>query len=86
MSFDSKTCYNAAFGGHLEVLKYLKSEGLALDGAISVTAAEGGHIDVLKYLNSEGVEFDEMAFLATAQGRQTLWKYLDSFDFEIDSP
>ena len=34
--------------GHINLLKYLKSEGMSFDSDACLLAAEGGHIDVLK--------------------------------------
>ena len=54
MSFDSYTCEGAARGGHIHVLKYLKSEGVPFDEEICWDAAWGGHLAVLKWLVDEG--------------------------------
>ena len=79
VAFDSLTCMEAARGGHLKVLKYLKSEGVAFDSWICSEAAEGGHIDVLKYLKSEGMSFDsKTCLLAAFGGRLEVLKWLRS--------
>merc|ERR1712078_44189 len=58
----------AAYGGHIKVLKYLKSERVPFDSETCKGAAEGGHIEVLKYLKSEGVEFDSWTCEYAAKG------------------
>jgi hypothetical protein len=56
MSFDSRTCYDAALEGHLKVLKYLKSEGVPFDEDTCNWAAEGGYLIVLQWLRSDEVD------------------------------
>merc|ERR1712078_528678 len=55
-------------GGQIDVLKYLKSEGVAFDSLTCYSAALGGLMDVLKYLKSEGVAFDEETCRGAAEG------------------
>ena len=49
-SFGINICANAARGGHLEVLKWLLTNGFVWDAATCMCAAEGGHLDMLKWL------------------------------------
>jgi len=48
------TCYYAAGGGHLEMLKWLRSEGCPWDEYICNAAAYCGHLEMLEWLRSEG--------------------------------
>ena len=72
MEFDEWDCQSAiesaAWGGHVDVLKYLRSEGVAFTSWTCYGAAEGGHLDVLKYLKSEGAPFDEYTCTYAAEG------------------
>ena len=49
----------AASHGHLEVLKWLRSEGCPWDASACRSAARGGHLEVLKWLRKEGCPWDE---------------------------
>ena len=42
------TCWWAAQGGHLEVLKYADEKGFKWNDMSSYAAAKGGHLEVLK--------------------------------------
>ena len=44
----------AAANGHLDVLKWLKGNGVPWDDQVCIEAAAGGHVDVLKWLDSTG--------------------------------
>ena len=63
--WDSDVCYNAAFGGHLEVLRWARSQGCPWDEDLfphqqaTCAAAEGGHLKVLKWLIKEGCPYDK---------------------------
>ena len=48
--WDSRVCNEAARGGHLEVLRWARSQGCPWDGRAPRAAAEGGHLEVLKWL------------------------------------
>ena len=48
-----------AYRGHLEVLKWLRSEGCPWNWWTCWAAAKGGHLEVLKWLRSEGCPWDE---------------------------
>ena len=49
----------ACKGGHLEIMKWLMSEGVPLIPANCADAAEGGHMETLKFLRSKGCAWDE---------------------------
>jgi len=68
-----------AEAGHLEVLKYLRSEGLSFNKRNSYDAAYEGHLEVLKYVKSEGVPFDSKTCEYAAYGGHIeVLKYLRS--------
>ena len=58
----------ACESGHLEMLKWLRSEGCPWDEWTCYGAAQGGHFEVLKWLGSEGCPWDEKACEAAAKG------------------
>ena len=67
----------ACLGGHLEVVKYLKENGICLDAKDSYFAALGGHLEVLKYLREEIKDWDEeICAGAAAGGHLEVLKYL----------
>ena len=79
MAFDSRTCRGAAARGHINVLKYLKSERVIFGSETCCGAAMEGHIKLLKYLKSEGVAFDsESCKSAAMEGHFEVLKWLRS--------
>ena len=50
---DAETCKAAAKGGHLDVLKWLRSQNCHWSEDTCRDAASGGHLDVLKWLRSQ---------------------------------
>ena len=79
MSFRSEDCSGAALGGHIDVLKYLKSEGMPFDEETCASAIEVGDLEILKYLKSEGVTFDEdHCYFAAEAGDLDVLKWLRS--------
>ncbi|WZN65966.1 putative ankyrin repeat protein [Chloropicon roscoffensis] len=50
--FNRATCEGAAFGGHLDVLKFLRAQNppCPWDGLTCLRAAQEGHLEVLKFL------------------------------------
>ena len=58
----------AAAGGHLEILKWLKSEGFPWDERACKRAAQHGHFEILKWLRSEGCPWDASACSRAAAG------------------
>ena len=46
--------WNAIEGGHMETVRWLKSEGCPWNVWACITAAEGGHLEILKWLRREG--------------------------------
>ncbi|WZN65405.1 hypothetical protein HKI87_12g69630 [Chloropicon roscoffensis] len=48
-----ETCGWAAFGGHLEVLKWLRAKGCPWGISASASAAECGHLEVLQWMRAQ---------------------------------
>mmetsp|Transcript_1436 Transcript_1436/g.4544 ORF Transcript_1436/g.4544 Transcript_1436/m.4544 type:complete len:91 (+) Transcript_1436:2-274(+) len=57
--WDSGVCYHAASKGHLEVLRWARSQGCPWDEEVPTAAAEGGHLKVLNWLIKEGCPYDK---------------------------
>lgn len=49
----------AAFGGHLNVLKYAYENGCAWDKWVCIYAVEKKNLDILKYVRKNGCPWDE---------------------------
>ena len=54
LPLDDNACRGAAKGGHLELLKFLKSSGCELKDHIHDSATIGGHLEVIKWLSKNG--------------------------------
>ena len=56
----SKTqiCKTAAIHGHLEILKWARSQGCPWNTHTCMEAAGGGHLEVLKWARSQGCPWD----------------------------
>ena len=65
---DQYMCTLAVCGGHLEVLKWLRSEGCPWDDDICSYAAREGHLEVLKWVRSEGCPWDAYTCSQAAEG------------------
>ena len=68
LSMSKRTCSSAAQGGHLEVLKWLRSQGCPWDVRACWRAAKGGHLETLKWLRSEGCPLHANACAGAARG------------------
>ena len=64
---DKRTCAFAAFGGHLDVLKWLRSEGCPWDEYTCHWAAEKGHLKCLQWAQSEGCLWSDFTCQLAAQ-------------------
>ena len=54
-------CKDAARGGHLDVLRYVRHVvGSPWDGSVCANAASAGHLEVLQWLREEGCPWDKM--------------------------
>ena len=75
----------ACESGHLEMLKWLRSEGCPWDEGACSGAAEGGHLEVLKWLRSEDCPWDVGACEGAAKGGHLeVLKWLSSEGFPWD--
>ena len=79
LSMNERTCSSAARQGHLEVLKWLRSEGCPWNGGTCSLAAANGHLEILKWLRSEGCPWDARACTTAAEmGDLEILKWLRS--------
>ena len=60
--FDEHTCAYAAFGGQLEVLKYLHENGCPWDEMTYEAAELEDRLEVLDYLHENGYPFSPQEF------------------------
>ncbi|WZN65436.1 hypothetical protein HKI87_12g69940 [Chloropicon roscoffensis] len=51
--WDENTCHWAAYGGHLEVIKWLRAKGCPWGEVTSRSAALGGHLEVLQWMRAQ---------------------------------
>lgn len=68
--FDSKQMHiinNAANGGHLHVLQWLKNEGYIWNSQTFCNAARGGHLHILKMLKDDNCPYDSWTFAFAAE-------------------
>ena len=69
--WDERTCGWAAFGGHLEVLKWLRGQDppCPWDSDVCYAAAREGHLEVLRWATAtrQGCPWDEEVPLAAAR-------------------
>ena len=59
LPWDEETCAFAAWGGHLEVLKWAHENGCPWDEETCAYAARGGRLEVLKWAHENGCPWDE---------------------------
>ena len=78
--YDEGIFSTACKGGHLETVKWLRSQGCSLDADECSGAAEGGHLEILKWLRSEGCPWDERACTSAA-----IHGHLDVLQWAIDN-
>ena len=71
-------CDGAAWGGHLELLKYLREKGCAWSEETCVTAANGAHLHVLKWLRECGCPWylDIMCAAAAGSGNLEIMQWV----------
>ena len=65
--WDEYTCGFAAFGGHLEVLQWLRAKDCPWDSYVCDNAAKNGHLEVLRWSRSQGCHWDGIAPRAAAR-------------------
>lgn len=56
---DENTCAQAAGGGHLEVLQWLRENQVPWDASTCSMAARGGHLELLKWARENGCVWNE---------------------------
>ena len=56
---DLDVCYSAASEGHLEVLRWARSQGCPWDNDLTCAAACNGHLKLLNWLIKEGCPYDK---------------------------
>jgi len=73
--WDVRTCASAAWGGHLEVLKWAREHHCPWEGATDdietdccALAASGGHLEVLKWLREHDCSWDSFTCSFAAEG------------------
>ena len=54
LPWDEDTCMSAAEHGHLEVLKWARSNGCPWNEKTCANAASGGHLEILKWARENG--------------------------------
>ncbi len=59
--------FEAAEGGHLEVLQWAQSQGCTWDEWTCAHAAWGGHLEVFKWLRSQGCPWNKHTCANAAQ-------------------
>jgi hypothetical protein len=70
------TCPEAAKGGHLEVLKWLKEGGCSLEKETCEMAAAGGHLEILKWSRENGCPWSkETCSFAAERGNFEILKW-----------
>jgi hypothetical protein len=57
--WDERTCRYAAWGGHLEVLKWARENDCPWDERTCMFAAKGGHLEVLKWARENDCPWNE---------------------------
>ena len=84
--WDSKVCHFAAFGGHVDVLRWARSQGCRYGRRVTCAAATFGHLKVLKWLIKEGCPYDKGECREAARccyvawGWKCTWKVLEWLD------
>jgi hypothetical protein len=70
----------AAMGGSIAVLGWLKQLGLDINAKLDITAASSGHLHVLQYLHEEGYNIPvasyNVCYYAAVQGNLEMLKWL----------
>ena len=65
--WDKYVCHFAAQKGHLEVLRWARSQGCPWDEDVPRFAARNGQLKVLKWLINEGCPYDKRQCLEAAE-------------------
>ena len=70
--WDEETCADAAEGGYLEMLQWLRSNGCPWDERTSYLAAEFGRLNVLQWALSNGCPYDRDKLCSTKKVKEWL--------------
>ena len=65
---NESVCSAAAAGGHLEVLKWARTNGCGWNHRVCTEAARHGHLEVLKWARSHGCPLDADTCSSAAAG------------------
>ena len=68
VAFNVDLCTAAAYGGQLEVLKWLRENSYPWDEMTCACAASGGYLKMLQWARANGCPWDERTFLGGAYG------------------
>jgi hypothetical protein len=63
-----RICTSAASGGHLEIIRWARREGLPWDDFTPSEAAKGGHLECLKWLRENGCPLRPLVCSSAASG------------------
>ena len=81
--WDSSVCYQAALNGHLEVLRWARSQGCPWNENAPCAAAMNGHLKTLVWLIQEGCPYDKEECRRVAEfGGERTRKVLEWLDDE----
>ena len=73
---DEDAISNAAYNGHLHVVKYLRQLGVIWDEETCANVAERGRLDLLKYVREQGAPWNELTCSDAAEkGHLDVLKY-----------
>ncbi|AGO83379.1 Ankyrin repeat domain containing protein [Pandoravirus salinus] len=64
-------CYEAAGGGHLDVLQWARANGCEWDERTCAKAAKGGHLGVLQWARANGCPWDKQTCDSAAYSGHT---------------
>ena len=79
--WDEGTCHWAAYGGHLEVMKWLRAKGCPWDTRTSRSAAHGGHLEVLQWMRAQDPSYPwykEVCYYAAREGHLEVLRWARS--------
>lgn len=81
----SSTCAQAARGGHLETLKWLRAHGCPWNIFTCLNAAEKGHLHILKWLREQAFPWPpEASYYAGSNGHLDVLKWMREQDCPWD--
>jgi hypothetical protein len=84
--WSERTCSSAAFGGHLEVLQWLKANGCPRDSRVFRYAGLEGHMHVLEWAFANGCprNAEVRSFAACEAGNLRVVQWAHANGFEMD--